>query len=296
MIQETITAKNRSAEAHLAAAGAAMDAPVLVIEPKHGWLPIDFTELWHYRELLYFFVWRDVKVRYKQTVLGAAWAIIQPVVSMVIFSVIFGKLARLPSDDVPYPIFVYAGLLPWTFFANAVASSGVSLISEAGLLTKIYFPRLYIPMAGIGAGLVDFAFSLAVYAGIMVYYRQFPGPPGFLLPVLILLTMVTAAGMGFILSSITIAYRDFKHVIPFMIQVWMYGSPVVYPATLIPEKYRLLVAINPMAGIIGGFRSVLLNRPMDWKSLGISTTVAAGLFVFGLYNFRRTERRFADIA
>jgi lipopolysaccharide transport system permease protein len=278
------------------AAAGADDVPVMVIEPKKGWLAVDFKELWHYRELLYFLVWRDVKVRYKQTVLGAAWAIIQPVFSMVIFSVIFGNFAKIPSDGVPYPIFVFAGLLPWTFFSNAVSQSGVSLIAQTGLLTKIYFPRLYIPTSSIGVALVDLALSFVVYVAIMLWFMHLPGLSALLLPLLVLLVVMASAGVGYLLASVTVKYRDFRHIIPFMMQAWMYASPVVYPVTLLPEEYRWIMALNPMAGIIGGFRSALLNQPMDWQSLGISSGVAVVIFILGLYNFRRSERWFADIA
>lgn len=267
-----------------------------VIKPKKGWQAVDFRELMRYHELLYFFVWRDIKVRYKQTVLGALWAILQPVLCMVIFSIIFGKFAKIPSNGVPYPLFVYAGLLPWTFFANSVSRSGISLVNQANMLSKIYFPRLFLPTATIGACLIDFFLSFTVYIGIMVWYMHLPGITVMLLPVLVLLTIVTSLGMGYLLSSLTVTYRDFKFVIPFMIQAWMYASPVVYSVTLLPERYRWLMALNPMSGIIEAFRSILLKQQIDWRSLGLSSLVAVTIFVFGLLNFCRTERRFADIA
>ena len=275
-------------------AGAADD--LHVIEPQTGWRAVDFGELWRYRELLYFLVWRDIKVRYKQTVIGAAWAILQPFSQMVIFSVIFGSLAKIPSEGLPYPIFVYAGLLPWTLFSNSVSQSSQSLISQSRLLTKVYFPRLFIPSSSIGIGLVDFSLSFCIYLGLMVWFGHTPGVTIVLLPLLLLLTVMTALGVGVFLASITVVYRDFRMVVPFMIQVWMYLSPVVYAITLVPEKYRWLMSLNPMAGIIGGFRSVLLNQPLDWSALGISTLLAALLLVIGVSNFQRTERRFADIA
>jgi lipopolysaccharide transport system permease protein len=276
--------------------GAPATADVLVIEPQPGWRSIDFGELWRYRELLYFLIWRDIKVRYKQTVIGAAWAILQPLCQMVIFSVIFGAFARIPSEGFPYPIFVYAGLLPWTFFANAVAQSSVSLVNQSQLLTKVYFPRLFIPSASIGVGLVDFGLSFCVYICLMLGYGHMPGVSVVLLPLLLLLTMMTALGVGVFLASVTVAYRDFRLVVPFMVQIWMYLSPVVYAVTLVPEKYRWIMAFNPMTGIIGGFRSVLLNQPVDWNALGISAVVASLVLLLGVSNFRRTERRFADIA
>ena len=271
-------------------------ADVLVIEPQRGWRSIDFGELWRYRELLYFLVWRDIKVRYKQTVIGAAWAILQPLCQMVIFSVIFGAFAKIPSEGFPYPIFVYAGLLPWTFFANAVSQSSVSLVNQSQLLTKVYFPRLFIPSSSIGVGLVDFSLSFGVYVCLMLWYGHAPGVSVVLLPLLLLLTMMTALGVGVFLASVTVAYRDFRLVVPFMVQIWMYLSPVVYAVTLVPEKYRWIMAFNPMTGIIGGFRSVLLNQPVDWNALGISLLISSILLTIGVANFRRTERRFADIA
>ena len=272
------------------------DVPITIIRPRKGWQAVDLRELWHYRELLYFFVWRDVKVRYKQTVLGAAWAILQPVFSMIIFSVIFGNFAKIPSDGVPYPIFVYAGLLAWTFFANTVAQAGMSMVNEAQLLTKIYFPRLLVPSSSAGTHLVDFALSFTIYVALMVWYSHVPGLTILLLPVLVVLTVITALGTGYLLAGLAVTYRDFRYVIPFLLQAWMYASPVVYPVTLIPPQYQRLMALNPMAGIIGAFRSALLNQPVAWDLLGISSFVAVGLFVLGLYNFRRTERWFADIA
>lgn len=268
---------------------------VSVILPRQGWQPVDYRELWRYRELLYFLVWRDIKVRYKQTVLGAAWAILQPVLSMIIFSIVFGRFAGIPSDGVPYPIFVFAALLPWTFFQNAVSISGTSLVLQANLLTKIYFPRVFVPVSGILASLVDLALGFCVYFAIMLWYMQFPGFSVMLLPALLLLTVMTATGAGCLLSALTVSYHDFRYVVPFMLQAWMYASPVVYPVTMFPEKYHWILAINPMVGIIGAFRSTLLNQPIDWLSLGVSTFTAFALFVFGLLYFRRTERRFADI-
>jgi lipopolysaccharide transport system permease protein len=269
---------------------------VTVIQPQRGWRAVDVRELWRHRELLYFLVWRDIKVRYKQTVIGAAWAIIQPVCTMVIFSIIFGRFAGIPSDGAPYPVFVYAGLLPWLFFANAVTQSAQSLVNQARLLTKVYFPRLFIPSTSIGVGLVDFSLSFAVYGFLMMWYGHLPGVSVVLLPGLLLLTVMTALGVGFLLSSLTVAYRDFRLVVPFMVQVWLYLSPVVYPVTIIPEPYRWLILLNPMTGIIGGFRSVLLNQPLDLTALTVAATVSVALFVIGICNFRRTERRFADIA
>ncbi len=269
---------------------------VTVIRPKSGWQAVDFRELYRYRELLYFLIWRDIKVRYKQTALGALWAILQPVLTMAVFSVIFGHLGKVPSDGVPYPIFVFAGLLPWTYVQNAVSISGLSLVSQAGLLTKIYFPRLFIPAASAGAGLLDLLLSFGVYAIMMLYYGLLPGPSILLLPVLLALTVMTALGMGLLLAGLTVSYRDFQLVVPFMTRIWMFVSPVIYPVSWVPAEYRWILALNPMTGIIDSFRSVLFDKPIDWTTLGISSFVAMSLFVLGLYNFRRTERRFADVA
>jgi lipopolysaccharide transport system permease protein len=268
-----------------------------IIEPRRGWRTIDFRELWRYRELLYTLVWRDVKVRYKQTVLGAIWAMLPPVFTMVIFSLVLGKFAGLSFDAGPYPIVLFAGLLPWTLFSNAVSSAGESVINQSHLLTKIYFPRLLVPTASIGSALVDFALGFLVYAGLMVYFRHLPGASVVLLPVLILLTVMMALGTGYILSALTVSYRDFRHVIPFMLQAWFFLSPVAYDVKLVPEHYRWIVPlINPMTGIIKGFRHALLNDPMTWWWLAVSALFAMCVFVLGAYNFRRVERRFADIA
>jgi lipopolysaccharide transport system permease protein len=272
------------------------DLPEMVIEPRRGWIGIDWGELSRFRELLYFLVWRDVKVRYKQTVLGVAWAVLQPVFGMVIFTVIFGRLAKMPSEGVPYAVFVYAGLLPWTFFSNAVTQAGQSLINQQQLLTKVYFPRLFVPVSATGAGLLDLAISFGVYACVMAAYRTAPSWQLVFVPGLVLLTVMAAVGVGVTLAALTVSYRDFKFVIPFMVQAWMYVSPVVYPVTLVPERYRWLLGLNPMAGIIGGYRSAILGTPWDLGTLGMSVAVTVGVFVFGLFYFRKTERRFADIA
>jgi lipopolysaccharide transport system permease protein len=267
-----------------------------IIEARKGWIPVNFSELWEYRELLYFLIWRDIKVRYKQTVIGVAWAVIQPIVNMAIFSIIFGKLASMPSQGVPYPIFVFAGLLPWTFFANSVTAAGVSLVSEANLIKKIYFPRLFVPFVPIGVSFIDFILGGLVYVAIMIGYRHLPGSSVLFLPLLILVTILAAAGMSYLLAGVAILYRDFRYIIPFAIQAWMYASPVVYPVNLCPPHYRWLLALNPMAGIIDAFRSALLNQPIPWTEFWISSSVAAALFILGIFTFRRTERRFADVA
>ncbi|MDH3347169.1 MAG: ABC transporter permease [Desulfobulbaceae bacterium] len=273
-----------------------MDDKSILIRPQKGWINIDWMELYHYRELLFFLAWRDILVRYKQTVLGVAWAVLQPVFMMVVFTVIFGRLAKIDSEGFPYAVFVYAGLLPWTFFSTAVSQSGLSLVSQQHLLTKIYFPRLFVPTASVGAGLVDLSISFAVYGVVLASYGVAPSAGMVWLPLLVLLTILAALGFGYTLAALTVSYRDFRFVVPFMMQAMMYISPVVYPVKLVPPKYRWLLALNPMAGIIDGYRSAILGKPWNLTTLAISTVVAIVLFVFGLFYFRKTERRFADIA
>jgi lipopolysaccharide transport system permease protein len=280
---------------------AAEDAPssalaLTVIEPTPGWRSIDLTELWRYRELLYFLIWRDVKIRYKQTVLGAAWAVIQPLMGMLIFTIFFGKLGRLDEQvAAPYPVFVYAGLLPWLFFANAVTTGGQSLVSQAHLISKIYFPRLFVPLASVGAFLVDFAVSFAVLLCLMVGYGVAFGWGLLAVPLLTVATIIAAVGVGTLLAALTVAYRDFRYVVPFMVQIWMFVSPVVFPFEIVPQKWRLIYSLNPMAGIISGFRSAILGEPFRLEAIAISVSVGVVLLVAGSYYFRRVERRFADI-
>ena len=267
-----------------------------VIRPRHGWIAIDWAELWEARELLYFLVLRDITVRYKQTVLGVAWAVLQPLFSMLIFTVIFGKLAKLPSDGHPYAVFVYAGLLPWMFFSTAVSSASQSLVNQQSLLTKIYLPRLFVPAASIGGGLVDFAVSFVVFVGLLAVYRVVPGWGVLALPGLVLVTAMAALGVGLSLAAVTVTYRDFRYVIPFMVQAWMYLSPVIYPVSIVPPDWQWLLAINPMVGIIDGFRAAFLGAPWNLTTLGVSTASATVMLIFGLFHFRKTERRFADVA
>jgi lipopolysaccharide transport system permease protein len=270
-------------------------APVTVITPPSGWRSLELAELWRYRELLWILTERDIKVRYKQTVLGFTWAIIQPVMMMVVFSVFFGRLARVPSDELPYPIFVYAGLLPWTFFANATANASNSLIGSAGLVSKVYFPRLVIPLSSAGSGLVDLAVALLVLLGLMLWYGVGWSFNLILAPVLIGGAVFIALGVGILLSAVTVTYRDFRYVVPFMIQFWMFATPVVYPASLVPQEWRWLLFLNPMAGIIEGFRSAFLGRPFDWPSISLSLIVAVVVLAIGVAYFERVERRFADV-
>ncbi len=266
-----------------------------VIEPTKGWRNLDLKELWAYRELLWVLTLRDIKVRYKQTVLGVVWALIQPVMLMVVFSIFFGRLAKIPSDGYPYPIFVYAALLPWVFFANAISSSASSVVGSANLISKVYFPRLIIPLASIGAGLIDFAIATLVLLLLMIFYGVGWSVNLLAAPVLVVAVLFTALGIGTFLSALNVAYRDFRYVIPFLIQFWMFATPVIYPASLVPERWQWLLYLNPMAGLIGGFRSAFLDRPFDFEALGISFTVTVIVFLVGVAYFEKVERRFADI-
>lgn len=274
------------------------DAPTLVIQPAPRVPGINVRELWTYRGLFWFLVWRDIKVRYAQTVLGASWAILQPLLTTVIFAVIFGGLARMPSDGVPYPVFALAGLVPWTYFSTALSGAGGSLVSSTHLITKVYFPRLVIPFAPILAGLVDFAVAFVVLLAGMLAYGVAPSAAALVVvPLLVLAMVLTVAGAGCWLAALNIQYRDVKHLLPFLLQVWMYASPIVYPASLVPERWRALYALNPMVGIIEGFRAVLLRTgSVDWSTIGVSALAGVVLFVSGVLYFRRTERVFADVA
>lgn len=269
--------------------------PVTLIEPRSGWHMLDWRELRAYRELLWVLTARDIKVRYKQTVLGAGWAVIRPLLTMVIFSIVFGQLAKMPSDGYPYPVFVYAALLPWTFFAAAITSSGQSLVGSANLVSKVYFPRLIIPLSAIGAGLVDLAIATVVLLAMMVWYGV--GFTWNLLaaPLLLAGVVFVALGVGTLLSALTVAYRDFTHLTPFLVQIWMYVTPVIYPVALVPEQWRWLLYLNPMTGLIEAFRSAFLGKPFDVGGIGLSFAVAFAIFALGVAYFERVERRFADI-
>lgn len=267
-----------------------------IIRPSQGWFSLRLGELWQYRELLYFLVWRDLKVRYKQTVLGVAWAIIQPFFTMVVFSIVFGQLMKVPSEGVPYPIFAYSALLPWNYFASAMSRSGQSLVSSASLITKVYFPRLVIPIAATGAGLVDFAIAFVILVGMMLFYRIVPTAAVITLPAFMLLSTATALSMGLWLSALNVRYRDVGYVIPFLVQVWLFASPVAYPTTLLPERWRALYGLNPMAGVVEGFRWALLGTEgVPGLMLVISALVVMLVLVSGLFYFRRMEKTFADV-
>ncbi len=269
--------------------------PLVKIRPAASWVPLNFNQLWAYRELLYFLMWRDVKVRYKQTVLGAAWAIIQPLFTMLIFTLFFGRLAGVPSDNVPYPVFVYAGLLIWTFFSNALSNSGNSLVGNQNLLTKVFFPRIIIPGATVGAGLVDLAIGFLVLIGLMIYYSV-PLTWGVLLvPVIIVFVTLLALGVGMWVSALNVKYRDVRFALPFAIQLWMFLSPIIYPSTFVPAKWRWLLTLNPLTGLIDGFRASLFGHPFNWTALTISIAITLTILVYAAYVFRRMERSFADI-
>jgi lipopolysaccharide transport system permease protein len=268
---------------------------VTVIEPPAGWRAVDWRELWVYRELLWVMTTRDIKVRYKQTVLGAGWAVVRPLLTMIMFTVIFGKFAKMPSDGFPYPIFVYSALLPWTFFSTAVSTGGQSLVGAAPLLSKVYFPRLIIPLSSIGGALVDLFVSAGFLLLLMVWYGVgWTVQLALVLPVLALLVAV-AVGIGTLLSAVTVTYRDFTHITPFLVQIWMYVTPVVFPLSVVPGRWRPLLYLNPMTGIVEGFRSALLGKPFDLVGLGSSFAWAVVLLVAAVAYFERVERRFADI-
>lgn len=281
----------------LVAPTALPEVPVTVIRPSRGWSGIDLRELWRYRELVYFLTWRDIKVRYKQTLLGAAWAILKPFLTMVVFAIVFGGLAKIPTDGTPAPVFYYAGLLPWVLFQDGVTKAGNSLVAGSHLITKIYFPRLAIPLASVVAGIVDFALAFLILLALMAFYGIAPGPTLWVLPLFLLLALVTALGAGLWLAAMNVSYRDVGYVMPFIVQAWLYASPVAYSATLIPEgPWRLLYGLNPMAGVVQGFRWGMLG--VGEPSLGLlltSTCVSLLVLASGVLYFRRMERTFADV-
>jgi lipopolysaccharide transport system permease protein len=266
------------------------------IESTRGWRALRFRELWQYRELLYFLTWRDIKVRYKQTALGAAWAIIQPLFTMVVFSLFFGKLAKVPSDGIPYPIFAYAALVPWTFFSNALNQSSNSLVQSANLLRKVYFPRLAIPVSSVISGVVDFALAFAVLLGMMLWYGIVPNGNAAWLPLLLALALVTALGVGLWLSALNVQFRDVRYVVPFLTQIWMFATPIAYPSSLLDEPWRTLYGLNPMVGVVEGFRWALLGAGTGpGPIVAASSAAALTILVGGAFYFRRLEKTFADM-
>lgn len=282
----------------MATTNEAMDSPPphhIQIRPPKKWVPIDFSELLNYRELLVSFMWRDIKIRYKQTVLGFLWAIIQPLFMMVIFTIIFGGFAKIPSDGIPYPLFSFAALLPWMLFSEGLTRSTMSMVSNANIMTKVYFPRLIMPVSGILSPLVDFAVSISILVIIMAFYGFVPTINVIFLPLFILLALATSLGVGLWLSALNVKYRDFQYTVPFIIQIWMYASPVVYPASIVPESLKFLYSLNPLAGVIEGFRWALLGTAMPGAMILVSVGVVILLLVTGAFYFRRMEQYYADV-
>lgn len=300
-IQSEITPVSAPAPAE----GGAVAAPHLTtthIVPPKGWQLVNVRELWQYRELLYFLTWRDVKVRYKQTLLGAAWAILQPVMMMIVFTIFFGRMAKVSSGDMPYPLFAFAGLLPWTFFSTAIANAGNSVVGSERLITKIYFPRLAVPLATVGAAVVDFAMALGVLLVMMAWYRMRGAAihfsPGLLLaPLIFALIALAATGVGTLLAALNVSYRDFRYVIPFLVQLWLFATPTVYmqPAASASSQMQAVLLLNPVAGLIAAFRAAMLGGRMPWGHLAIASLLSVALFVIGCLYFRKVEDSFADV-
>jgi lipopolysaccharide transport system permease protein len=279
-----------------AIAGQNSTLPVTRIDARRRWLALDLAELWAYRELLYFFVWRDIKVRYKQTVIGAAWAILQPVLTMLVFSLFFGKLAKIPSQGLPYPIFYYCALLPWMYFATAMQAATSVVVEQQRVITKVYFPRVILPISSVMSGLLDFAISFAVFAAMMVYYRIVPTRSVIWLPAFTLLAILTALGVGLWLSALNALYRDVRYVLPFLVQFWMFASPVAYPSTLVPARWRWLYGLNPMTGVIEGFRWALTGHGQPPGALLVASSAAVALLVLGgMVYYHAVEGKIADV-
>jgi lipopolysaccharide transport system permease protein len=268
----------------------------LLIRPAKGWVSLNLKDLWTYRELLYFLTWRDVKVRYKQTILGIAWAVIQPLMVMIVFTIFFGTLAKVPSDNLPYPVFTFCALLPWTLFARALGESSNSLVANSNLISKVYFPRLVIPISAIMAGFIDFIIAFVILLAMMAWYGIIPSPAILSLPFFILLAVATALAASLWLSALNVEYRDVRYTLPFLTQIWMFASPIAYPSSLVPEQWRTLYGLNPMAGVIEGFRWALLGKSApDWGLLTASVMIVLILLITGLVYFKRMERTFADV-
>jgi lipopolysaccharide transport system permease protein len=272
------------------------EAPTTIIEPSQGGISLNLQELWKYRELLYFLTWRDVKVRYKQTILGAAWAILQPFLTMVVFSLFFGRLAQMPSDDLPYPVWNYAALVPWQFFANGLSQSSSSLVSSANLIRKVYFPRLVIPISAVLSGVVDFAIAFVVLLGMMVFYSTLPTGAIVWLPLFLLLALVSALGVGLWLTALNVQFRDVRYTVPFLVRAWMFATPIAYPSSLLDEPWHTLYGVNPMAGVVEGFRWALLGtETAPGPIVFVSAAVAVAILVSGAFYFRKMEKTFADV-
>ncbi len=269
--------------------------PTLTITPSRGWVALNLPEVWANRELLYFLTWRDIKIRYKQTALGAIWAIIQPLFPMLIFTLFFGRLAKVPSDGIPYSIFAYAGLLPWTYFAAAIGNSSTSIVGSSNLISRVYFPRMIIPASAVLAALVDFGIAFVLLGVLMVWHRvHLTANVAMLLPLVIVLTVI-ALGIGMMFAGWTVKYRDIRFALPFLVQLWMFATPVIYPASLVPHKWQWVLGLNPITGIVEGFRSALFGRPFLWGFLAYSVVFAVVVLIYSAYSFRRLERLFADL-
>jgi lipopolysaccharide transport system permease protein len=272
-----------------------ISAPVTVIRPLRGWVPIQFGDLWKYRELLYFLIWREIKVRYKQTILGFAWAILQPLFMMIVFTLFFGNLAKIPSEGIPYPLFNYAALLPWILFAEGVSRSSMSMVSNVNLIQKVYCPRLVMPLSGTLSPLVDFAIASTILIGLMFYFGYSLTIKVLLLPAFVLLALMTSLGVGLWLSAINVKYRDVRYAVPFLTQLWLFASPVVYSSSLLPERFQALYGLNPMAGVIEGFRWALLGTEPPGYLIAISVIIVMVILISGAFYFRREEKTFADV-
>jgi homopolymeric O-antigen transport system permease protein len=274
---------------------ASVSVPVVDITASDAVRSLDARELWDYRELLYFLVWRDVKVRYKQTILGAAWAILQPVLTMAVFAIFLGRLARVPSDNIPYPLFAFIGLIPWTYFATALSNGSMSIVGSQQLISKIYFPRLLVPIASAVTPLVDFALATATLVPLLLWYGVMPGAAVVALPAFVLLAIATAFAASLWLATLTVSYRDVRYLIPFVIQFWMFATPVAYPASLVPERWRVLYGLNPLAGVVEGFRWAIVGGPPPGSMVVVSAVVVVAMLATGLMYFRRFEGTFADV-
>ncbi len=272
-----------------------LSAPTVVIRPPRGWVPINLKDLWVYRELLYFLTWREIKVRYKQTIFGFAWAILQPLFMMVVFTLFFGNLAKIPSEGIPYPLFSYTALLPWTLFAEGINRSSNSMVSNVNLIQKVYCPRLVMPISGILSPVVDFAIAFTILIGMMFYFGYPPTIKVLWLPAFILLALMTSLGVGLWLSAINVKYRDVRYVIPFLTQLWLFASPVVYSSSLLPGKYQIIYGVNPMAGVIEGFRWAILGTEPPGLLIGLSVIIVVVILISGAFYFRRSEKTFADV-
>lgn len=288
-------ARESSSAAARVGAAPAHEPPVVYIRSEESGVELGLPDLWRYRELLYFLTWRDIKVRYKQTALGALWAVIQPLAQMLLFTLVFHRFAGLSAGDVPYPLFAYSGLLVWTFFSNAVLNSTHSLVTNANLVTKVYFPRVFIPAAAVAAGVVDLAIASVILAGLALYYGVSPGWQALLLPAFVGLGVLLSLAVGMLISATTVKYRDLRHALPFVMQFWMFASPIIYPSSVVPEGWRPLLALNPVTGIVEGFRAALTGTPLD-RALTLSAAVSTTLLLaVSFYVFRRTEETFADV-